>query len=1085
MNYKIYSNVMRMLFAMLLLVQSVFAIKIVVPDQYKDQVEEIKKAERKERERELQGDVKAAGEGSIAIASKEPSEQVPAVATDEFLVQSVVEASETASEFEGSLAADQGLVSGQIVDKESGEPLAGVAILVEGADIATVTAEDGRYSLGPVVAGQYTLSFIKSGYIEANVTDYNIAGGEVSVFPFALPARPVEMSDEVYELQDFSVTAEEANNLMLQLDLVMNSESVLSVMSSEDFSKFAASDIGDAIKRVSGVSVVGGKYAVIRGLGDRYVSTTLNGLPVASPDPDRQAVQLDLFPSGLFSSMEVTKTFTPDQSATSTGGINLIVKELPEEFYVNGSVGTGYHSVATGNDDFLTNGSASSDDQWVDGVEDRALADIAKGTLPSLPGANRINDLLAGIIGYPYVTQAEYDAIENELAEISAVVSGDNHVQRKSQGPDYSFKIDGGDRYELGEALSIGVIGSVNYSRKASMIDDGEYLRSSNSSVFGSSNALSSTNFADPNASISYRNLSYDESVVSRGLSWFVGAGANIGENNTIRVQRMQLRKSEDSNSLYTGDYFHKNSQNDPQLEQLAAMNMLYTERVLDSTQVVGEHSWYADLGIFDRLDLDWGASWETATQADSNFQATLRGDQDSGYDFYLNPEPSSAALPVIYKIWRDVVEDRNSLKYDLSFVSENRQGFNSVFKLGQLHVEGERGLFEEFVSFKPKTTTVDELSDLDDQLLVSSYSVAADIDMFTSSKGHYFMLDQELFDRVRIIAGGRYQEDSADVLVNGELKLRGAGTNNPLAGLDKEGGYEVDDWYPSINVIFDVTEGLQLRAAYSETLALPSPREVSPFATSAFGGSDVDVGNPILQPSNVKSLDLGFNFVSESGDSFGVTTFAKQIEGRIEKLNGLNIDNDNAIITYSETLDASLYSWYNNPSDATILGFEIEGRKNLSFLGDFFDHLSVGGNYSFIHGEVERFPIEVERKENVGVAVSETRPLTEQPESILNFDLTYDNPDYGLRVALIYYYISDTLKAVSLGDSYDIYGADYSTLDLTVSKTFLENYKVSVSAKNLTNSVRRAYYDVEGDEVDAGSYRAGMSFSLSVSAEF
>jgi hypothetical protein len=355
MNNKSITHATRLFVAFLLLAQSAGAIKIVVPDQYQDQVDAIKKAERKEREQELQGDLQAAEGGGISITGEGKPAEKPKVDADEFLVQSVVEATATASAFEGTLAADEGLVSGQIVDKETGEALSGVAIIIEGTDIATVTAEDGRYSLGPTTAGTFTLSFIKSGYIEANVTDYNIVGGEVSVFPFALPPRPAEMSDEVYELQDFTVTAEEASNLMVAL-LEMRQVSVASmdVLGSEDFSRFGASDAADALKSVTGVSISGGKFAVVRGLDDRFSTTSLNGIVIPSPDPDRLAVPLDIFPAGLLESVTTQKSYTADQPGESSGGaINLITKSFPEEFKAKLSAGVSHNENATNESEFL------------------------------------------------------------------------------------------------------------------------------------------------------------------------------------------------------------------------------------------------------------------------------------------------------------------------------------------------------------------------------------------------------------------------------------------------------------------------------------------------------------------------------------------------------------------------------------------------------------------------------------------------------------------------------------------------------------------------------------------------------------
>ena len=333
------------------------AIKIVVPDQYKDQVEAIKEAERSERKQELQGANESTDSGlTVDLPEGEAEDnQSPEDAADEFLVQSVIEATDAATEFELNLAAGEGIISGQIIDKESGQPLSGVAILLEDTNIATVTDSEGRYSIGPAPAGEYTVSFVKTGYIEANVTDYAIVGGEVSVFPFGLPPRPADMSDEVYELQDFTVTAEQANQLMVALlDMRQASVASLDVLGSEDFSRFGASDAADALKSVTGVSISGGKFAVVRGLDDRFSTTSLNGIVIPSPDPDRLAVPLDIFPAGLLESVSTQKSYTADQPGESSGGaINLTTKSFPEEFKAKLSAGISYSENATGEDGFL------------------------------------------------------------------------------------------------------------------------------------------------------------------------------------------------------------------------------------------------------------------------------------------------------------------------------------------------------------------------------------------------------------------------------------------------------------------------------------------------------------------------------------------------------------------------------------------------------------------------------------------------------------------------------------------------------------------------------------------------------------
>src|SRR6185503_494213 len=115
----------------------------------------------------------------------------------------------------------------------------------------------------------------------------------------------------------------------------------------EQISKSGVSDAGAIIGKVSGATVSEGKFAVIRGLSDRYVSTTLNGVNLPSADPYRQSAPLDLFPAQVIDRVVVTKTFTPDQPGTATGGgIDVITKSFPERSFLAVSLGADYNTQA-------------------------------------------------------------------------------------------------------------------------------------------------------------------------------------------------------------------------------------------------------------------------------------------------------------------------------------------------------------------------------------------------------------------------------------------------------------------------------------------------------------------------------------------------------------------------------------------------------------------------------------------------------------------------------------------------------------------------------------------------------------------
>jgi outer membrane receptor protein involved in Fe transport len=826
---------------------------------------------------------------------------------------------------------------------------------------------------------------------------------------------------------------------------------------------------------------------------------------------------LDLFPHrGYFDSLEVTKTYTPDQSANSTGGINMKIKELPDQFFATLSTGVGGHSIATGNDDFLTSGRVTSQDRWAMGADDRALPkeatefpeNLTKPVFP-IPGVP---------VTPPFISQEEKDVAVAEATAITDKLGRNMHAFGEAPELDHSFKFSAGDsRLFFNDRVRLGIIGGVNYSRKARMVEDAEFFR--RATPISGTNTLSPESFVDPSAEGKYENKLKTVSNYTSVFSWLLGLGVEIDEKHSIRVNRLDLRISEDEVTRLRGDVYNEFAGDlgySGDLVQEYSESLHYQERRLVSDQIYGDHLFELPTNVFfDDILLDWGYASDSASQDEPGFiqtRALLFADNET---FTLTQNPSSPTAPAAqYAIWRSISEEKESKKLDFSFRRDIDGAFESLVKIGYLGADADRNVLDEFVSFlgtdlvTPTNGVEIPAGDIDetpfenfDNLEASGYEISANVDLFTESDGRYFMLDQTFFEKLRLIGGYRYEKNSAEVSVNGELKLRGAGSNNPLASLPTEGGYDEEGWYPGITLIFSPTDSLNLRVAYSNTIALPSAREVSPYASSSFQGSDVDVGNPELTPSNVDNFDMGFSYLRDNGDSLSFTVFRKKVEGRIEKLTGLgattfspvvnddqfNLDNYPDLFIRSQNIlgGATLLSWYNNPNDAILSGIEIDARKNLGFINEALSRFSIGGNFTYIDGQVDRFPIEIAGKNDVMRPVSESRGLTEQPESIYNFDLSYDDPDFGLKVALIYYRISDVLESVSLQDSYDVYRKSYDQLDFTVSKKIGDHFKLSLSAKNITDTFRESYYDVEGQEVTRDNYKVGTSYSLSVSYDF
>jgi outer membrane receptor protein involved in Fe transport len=313
----------------------------------------------------------------------------------------------------------------------------------------------------------------------------------------------------------------------------------------------------------------------------------------------------------------------------------------------------------------------------------------------------------------------------------------------------------------------------------------------------------------------------------------------------------------------------------------------------------------------------------------------------------------------------------------------------------------------------------------------------------------------------------------------------------------------------PSAGLTYRPIDGLNLRVAYSQTVARPSFRELGFYVTVETGSDDLVVGNPQLKLSDVESIDARVEYVwGDFGDLAAISAFTKKIERPIESI--VLRDPTNA-----ELSSGTFRTFFNNASDADLWGLEVEGRKAIDFLGvDGLEYLSVAANFTYIDAEVKRSPFEVAQAapfigtlpgdEAVFDGLATKRRLFSQPEWIANADITFDHPDWGTKLTLAVFAISDVLDAAGnaavppagSGSAYqlslDRYVDSFFQLDLVASQRFSlgkmpGKWSAKVSVKNLTDSTRRLIYDTEQTirKYAERSLKVGRDFSFSLSYDY
>jgi TonB-dependent receptor len=238
---------------------------------------------------------------------------------------------------------EQGRIVGRVLDADTGASVAGATVVLSPPQPAgggepqqelTTTDADGAFGFERVPPGRYRLEFSKTGYRASTLVDFDVVAGRENRADFPLPPRPADASDSQQaggNVETLIVHGDQAKELLSSIERRSQSDEMVNVIGAADLSKFAAVDMADALKRVAGVNVVEGQFAIIRGLEDRYSSTLYNGAPVPSPDPERQSVQLDLFPSEIVDHTVISKNFAPQLPSNSSGGsIDIATPSHPE-----------------------------------------------------------------------------------------------------------------------------------------------------------------------------------------------------------------------------------------------------------------------------------------------------------------------------------------------------------------------------------------------------------------------------------------------------------------------------------------------------------------------------------------------------------------------------------------------------------------------------------------------------------------------------------------------------------------------------------------------------------------------------------
>ena len=764
----------------------------------------------------------------------------------------------------------------------------------------------------------------------------------------------------------------------------------------EQISKSGSSDAGGAVTKVAGASIVDGKFAVIRGLSDRYVSVTLNGVNLPSADPYRQSAPLDLFPAQVIDKVVVSKTFTPDKPGAFTGGgIDIVTKSFPEKTFFSMAFGAEYNTQASLNDRFLA---------YQGGKLDWAGMDDGTRALPS------VFDTVAPITANPKTDPAIPAPVQGNVLTNSPNLAKDVEVNllTKSLGPSEfaphnttaplngNFSFAGGGTTHLFDR-PLGYFASGGYKQEFFSYEDGISRRYQAGAAPG----------------VSELKNSYRDARSLSTVNW--SAMANLAYQPW------------DGHELDFLFFYNQNSVDDSRIQQgidtqnLGAIyrkfNLFWTQRNLNTYQMMGKH----DLPSLEGFHFDWlvGLTQTTQEQPDARYF----NDVNTGSGFTTEngtiPSPNKPT-----RQFTELAENNRNVKLDWTLPFPQWTADEGKFKFGlfdnlstrtftdrQIYYnQGFNGNGPGYYYNDPNQYLTDaQVNGATFRTNAGGRTINVRFNKFIQAydseyngqndvRAGYLMLELPLAEKLRLVGGVRYETTDYSVYSASYLDSSVTGTNINNAVLQQA------DWLPSAGLIYALKPNMNFRLNYSQTLARPSYRELAAYYAYDPVINEFVEGNPELQMTSVANYDARWEWFPRPGELVSVSLFYKSLQNAIERG---NVDIAGEVLTYF------------NRDSATLYGVELEARKNLDFLGADFKSFSLGGNLSLLQSQVKLTADELFAKRAFFPDASDTRQLYDQSPYILNLDLNYENPYSGTltnRLAACVHHFQRARRSASRG---------------------------------------------------------------------
>ena len=903
-------------------------------------------------------------------------------------------------------------ITGTVVDNDTEMPLPEVTIRVVNTQIRVTTDETGAFSLDLPI-GTYRILANAPFYNTYTIPEFEVKAGETPEPLQVLLMPQVVKLDAIKMPVQLSQSSERG-----LLEQRMRSSGIEDSISTEEISRLPASSAGEAIKRVTGVSIVGGRYVFVRGLGERYSNTLLNNVEIPSPEPNRRVVPMDIFPASLLASLQTVKTFSPDQPGGFAGGsVQVFTKDFPEDLTMSLSMSTGFNTQATGEEGLAYPGGDYDFLGFDDGS--RALPSLIEAEAAEIPIRERGRFTTAGFTS---------EKIQEFGQSFENVWTPERRPIPANQG--YKFSL-GNSNTLWGKEF--GYLGVISYGNSHSY---GTQVR--NAYRIGLNQQLSPV-------------TSYHVERSGNEVDWgtVLNTSLRFSPQHLVSLRSLFTHTAEDETRTWEGFNADRNT-------DMRSTRLRYVERQLFSGQLAGTHDFNFTEPTLEgpeqpNVSMEWRLTYSRAARDEPDTRENIYEDRGDGT-----------------YVFRDVTQSGSRFFFDLEDNEYNarvdwkvRVGTEGLFKFGGLLRDRARTFDVRRFRFLP-SDQVDATLNLSapPEILFQSENIAPRVFELRESTrstdnyladhniySGYLMLDLPLSAKWQVMSGVRLESSDQQVT-----------TYDPFAATRREieANLQTLDWLPGLNVTYRIAERMNLRFAASRTITRPDFRELAPFEFTDFVGGRTILGNPELERTQIDNFDFRWEAFPQIGGILAVSAFYKRFQKPIEQI---------------VQPQAEVRITYENAEGAQNYGLELEARQNLGVLTDALRKFSINTNAALISSQVVL-------PEDVGIQTSAERPLQGQCPYIVNVSVGYEDPDWGISSAIAYNIFGRRLSEVGNHGVPDVYEQPRGQLDVSFSRTVADYFKLSVSAKNLLDP----YVHYKIGKATYLEYKLGRSFSLGIS---